>query len=64
METLSIGIERGMIATSTTMPMATGTSASHTCHSDIAMTPGTRRRRRRRAARRRSAAPEEGVSGT
>src|SRR5699024_11185634 len=38
-------------ATSTTTPIATGTSASHTCHTDSEATPGSSSGRRRRSAR-------------
>ena len=63
-EMMRAGIDSGMIARSTMIPIATGTSASHTCHTDSAPDPPSSGRMRRRAARRSSCAPVSGIFGT
>src|SRR5699024_6411678 len=63
-ETMSIGHDSGVSARSTTPPIATGTSASHTYHSESMKAPSSRSDRRRGAARIRRDEPEEGKLGT
>lgn len=63
MDTASIGRDRGMIAMSTTAPITTGTSASHTCHTDSDATPGSSSRSLRPKARDSSVLPDEGGAG-
>lgn len=63
-EMTKAGIDSGMIARSTMMPIATGTRASQTCQIDRAPAPPSSGRMRRRAARRRICAPGSGVFGT